>query len=491
MAKGSLPGEERHDLLRDLSGLASDADLDGASPLSTFLPLARHRRALDAENLLIRGGRGVGKTALFRFINEASKHEGLVSRLFPGLDLESVTWVEGFGQSTQHPDKTVLDQFADESQDDGLRMFWMAHLVCRLFKEGVYTVAPPEPLWTRWREGRSDPAAWTNAARGSLAKLSQWLDGMDEHLRHSDRRVFVSYDYLDQLGLLSSRIRNRFTASLLALWMSLVGRYRNLRPKIFIREDLFQAGQEAFPDASKLHSRSMSLDWTVEALYRMVLRHMAARSEAMRQWIGATSRRIPLTQDDPLGWLPPEHLPESGLPSQKSFIDHLVQEKMGKGVKKGYTYRWIPNRLQDAHVSIAPRSLLTLLARAAENALQNPMARYHRLITPNELVDALAHTSKARVTELKEEHPVVARLENLRGLAVMLDPKVVIKKLSQPVTSGANHKIDGFDDDGRRVLTQLVQLGVLGKRSDGRIDVPDIYRYGFDIRRKGGVARPV
>ena len=44
--------------------------------------------------------------------------------------------------------------------------------------------------------------------------------------------------------------------------------------------------------------------------------------------------------------------------------------------------------------------------------------------------------------------------------------------------------------DGAAVLEELIALGVLSRRKDGPIDVPDIYRYGFGIKRKGGVARP-
>jgi hypothetical protein len=32
-----------------------------------------------------------------------------------------------------------------------------------------------------------------------------------------------------------------------------------------------------------------------------------------------------------------------------------------------------------------------------------------------------------------------------------------------------------------------VELGVLRERSNDRIDVPDVYRFGLGLRRKGGV----
>lgn len=40
------------------------------------------------------------------------------------------------------------------------------------------------------------------------------------------------------------------------------------------------------------------------------------------------------------------------------------------------------------------------------------------------------------------------------------------------------------------MLHTLIELGAMSERDDGRIDVPDIYRYGFGILRKGGVKRP-
>ena len=68
----------------------------------------------------------------------------------------------------------------------------------------------------------------------------------------------------------------------------------------------------------------------------------------------------------------------------------------------------------------------------------------------------------------------------------MTERKTIVARLSEAI--GKNR--DGFGDDGERALEELVQLGVLRIRDDGRIDVPDLYRYGYGIKRKGGVARP-
>lgn len=160
---------------------------------------------------------------------------------------------------------------------------------------------------------------------------------------------------------------------------------------------------------------------------------------------------------------------------------------MGAGERKGFVYRWIPNHLQDAHTRIVPRSLLNLMKFAADHALKNgPAAGHKRLLAPAELQAALEETSRRRVQELAEEHAVVRRLGQLSGLIVMADPDDVEERLSRPVAGSQ----DGFGRRGSDVRDELVRLGVLRIRTDGRVDVPDIYRYGYGIKRKGGVARP-
>jgi len=114
------------------------------------------------------------------------------------------------------------------------------------------------------------------------------LGGLSMHgLAHVDvhRTVFMTYDALDRLGTYDVDKRDRLIRTLLSLWLSFANRYRGIRPKIFIREDLFEAGSRAFPDASKLASRSVSLEWRVEALYRLLIRMMASTSEEMRTWL--------------------------------------------------------------------------------------------------------------------------------------------------------------------------------------------------------------
>ena len=335
-----------------------------------------------------------------------------------------------------------------------------------------------------WREGRHESAAWANPSVAPLSGLMATLDAIERNLREAGRIVVVGYDHLDRIGINDRVAREAATSALLLLWLTLSTRYRQLRAKIFVREDVFAASLSRGADASKLRARSISLSWSTQALYQMLIRQMANRSPELRAWIQSGRFGVALTERSALGWFPPGSLPESGNCSQQGFVEHLVGRQMGKGVNKGYVYRWIPNRLQDAHRVIAPRAFVNLVAYAAETALERgPRAGYQRLLHPLELQAALEVTSKQRADEVKEEHPRVELLETLRGLQLPAQRGEVLRRFR-----GGPADVLGESDE-TEALAELLDVGVLRSRMDSRIDVPDVYRYGYGIKRKGGVRR--
>lgn len=44
---------------------------------------------------------------------------------------------------------------------------------------------------------------------------------------------------------------------------------------------------------------------------------------------------------------------------------------------------------------------------------------------------------------------------------------------------------------GRELLDYLIEIGILRRRPDGRIDAPDLFLSGMGLRRKGGVRKRV
>jgi hypothetical protein len=331
-APKALSDSERRARLNDLTALKSDDDDAVEQSPKWFLPLDAHARALRPETLVIRGGRGAGKSSLFHFLTHIQKDPTLVRSLADISRFASTTtWREGFSSGIDHPQLAVVGAFDKAATDDQRRFFWFAWLCVRL--STATKIKLPEGLRRSILSGR-DPGQLAEAAGRELAALSAWMDAVEQDL--SDP-VVVTYDSLDRIGS-TSATRQRMTASLLAMWLSLADRYRRIRPKIFVREDLFQASLSTFPDASKLDARSVSLEWRVEDLYRVLIKHMANTSDGLKDWVQGSSRGIPLSDGKALGWMPPDALPESGPGSQKAFVDHLAGELMGSGPKKGLTY---------------------------------------------------------------------------------------------------------------------------------------------------------
>lgn len=463
--------EERTTILDALVRLTKqDADL--VDPLTTFLPLATHRYALRPDALVVLGGRGAGKTALFRLVNEPRTAARLRS-FFEDDGIPDVTWIDAFSQaSMRHPEVGTLEAHATGASDLSLRAFWMTHLLRRVLDEVPALVPVPVALEGVMHAPVADLAAWLPAAEANLGAVSATLDACERALVAADRSVVATYDNLDRIGQLEPGVRRRYTSTLLALWLSLANRYKKLRGKIFLRDDLFDAAELGFPDATKLRARAETILWDHAALYRVVVRHLATTSEAMR----ASLREVPgleLRDRGEFGWVPGEMPNEV----QRNFVGWLAWRVIGKGVLKGATHEWIVNRLQDANGRVTPRAMLWFFGFAGEAAQKRPAGRRKTPLVSDDLVVALRQTSSQRVTEIKEEYPLAVRLENLRGMTIPLQREEAAKRLGTPRTGEPG----GISARGDAILEELVRLGVLKSGEDGRLDVPDIYRYAFEI----------
>jgi hypothetical protein len=487
MVAKSLDDNRRRELLEEMSALEPDADLSPEAITRVFLPLPEHRRVLDDRVVLVLGERGVGKSALFHFLQtpEGARLLGRgVKEHAPQRE-----WIVGFSETGMaHAPPVALEELARGPipVEDNIRRFWLGHLIGRI-AESHKTVLEPPPFFVKWREAPADPAHWLPSIVDP-ARLVPWLDQLESSLAAQDQTLVVTYDHLDKIGVRSRDIRRRVLPPLLALWLSLSNRYRRIRAKIFLRRDLFDESVANTADVSKLLARAETLGWSVSALYRLLLRHLAIH-DGLRDWLISGKWKLHLTQHELLGWMPPEDLPEEGTQSQAILMAHIVGERMGSGTdpRSGYSWTWVPNHLKDAHGIIAPRSMITLFKSAASHALNvTPSGKYMRLLAPEELKEGLRETSHRRVVEMQEEHPVIMRLALLKDISLPASTSEITEALSK----APEEVEDDFGSAGERILDELTRLGVVDRLPKDRIDIPDIYRLRFKIDRKGQKVKP-
>ncbi|MDP5018609.1 MAG: hypothetical protein NWQ43_15135, partial [Dolichospermum sp.] len=157
-----------------------------------------------------------------------------------------------------------------------------------------------------------------------------------------------------------------------------------------------------------------------------------------------------------------------------------------------YTHLWIPNHLKDSGGRIYPRAFLKLFSlpaqrRIDESDMQNLTG--DTLLTPSDLQAALVDISEYRIGELVDEYPWLEPLKNsLNGLKVPVEEGIFLDKLKNTTWSEEVGK-QPPTSKSEEIMRYLLQLGIIENRSDKRVNMPEIYMYGFGVKRPGGVKR--
>ncbi len=466
--------------------------------LKNFLPVDRYRNTLDIDTFLILGGRGVGKTEFFRLLGSPNGRKALVKNLkikyLPPL--EKTIWIAGYGRTKTREKnfpapKATEDYMKDKDRSDW-RIFWIGLVLGVIFQQEKelsnhnWAQEIPEEIRDCLTNRLSLLSRWFPDARHNFESINYALDKLDEELLADDRWLFITYDELDRIVPSYLKLRDPI-AELLAFWLDRWRRWERIRPKIFLRTDLFRQKFLGFPDASKLRGHQITLEWKTPLLYQLLVKRLANSGEEMNDYLQIVPDLIPSNskKDEILGILPASDESRFEL-----LMEKIVGVFMGENPRKGYTYNWIPNHLQDAKRSIAPRSFLKLFSLAAERRLEKFDEKElpeNRLLEPSDLQGALMDTSQDRIKELtEEEYPWLEALrKELKDLTLLTEEEKFLYLLKN---TDWNQEPPSLKP--QEILQYLEQLGIVEIRLDRRINMPDIYRYGFEVKRKGGIKRP-
>ena len=166
------------------------------------------------------------------------------------------------------------------------------------------------------------------------------------------------------------------------------------------------------------------------------------------------------------------------------------------GYKKGKTYDWPLKHLGDAFEEVTPRSFLGLMIGAAGRGAPPE----DRALTADGIRHGLREASKTRVDQLHLEFPwIKGVLAPLSGLLLPQGQDEVFRvwqsaKTLQSVVSDAGDRgyLPPFDTQKRieeiRLFEALERIGVMFRRKDDRLDMPDLFRVAAKLLKKGGTA---
>jgi hypothetical protein len=478
------------------TGTGSAETLPFDELLRGLYPVPSQARVFNLDKILIIGGRGTGKTQVFRVLLSKAGRDAIVQATGVKLihDVGKMVMVEAFSAGSaandapKHPPADAIEAVVKDEDIGGARRLWLGVCMARLVHQAEAFALLPAVYRTALEPLRE--------AASSARRIRQWvddvverpfeiLDALDRAATDRGLACVFTFDALDRaandwdpLALL--------VGGLLSLALDVSRRNRSLRLKIFLRPDLESDAAKGFPDASKLRGYREELHWDRTDLYRLALKRMVGHPTAgvgMKSYLERDTGEGAFEHIRGLGWTPTARLDEA---VQERVMARLAGKYMGANPRNGATYKWIPNHLADALRLVSPRSFLVALRTAAAWMRSRPTGSRDRLLTPASLEEGVRAASLQRVEELAEDFPWVQEVDRrLKGLLVPAAEGEVISRLKRCELSPPQKGLRSTDP--RSMLDQLVALGVFLRDPDGRCNVPDLYRVAMDMKRRGGI----
>ncbi|WP_339076663.1 hypothetical protein QQM41_06835 [Acetobacter sp. AC2005] len=470
----------------DPSASSTIVGADKARLRDIFAPTS-HSKALDPATTLVLGARGAGKSFWASVLYNPDTRR-LAAEFYPRLGIDRLQVQIGFGGvSRAGVSRNVIDTLVPQGQEKTTAgLFWQA-----VIAGAALTVTEPNQ--------RHSPKEMLNR----LADPQDWADTMaeiDDKLAERGETLLIVFDALDTISEDWRRLSRIIDALMASVW-SLRG-FNAIRAKLFMRADQLSELTLRFVELSKLRSGAAKLSWKQADLYGLMFARLAFDEKAKK----AFGR---LLEANSLGKLPGK---QEELRTWKLSSDESQQEKlfvamagyfMGAGPRKGKTFDWPYNHLADGIGDVTPRSFLILMQNAAERSQSRDAGTL--ILLPQTIRDGLRAASKVRIEQLNTEYPWIKRvLQPLAGLRVPAEPQVLFdawaenatveaaKKIAQrehalpPVQPDSSQNSDQSNQESD-LADRLMMMGVLTSRPDGRYDMPDLFRIGAALLKKGGV----
>lgn len=445
-----------------------------------YFPLS-HAEALDPDRAIVIGNRGMGKSfwsnALINADLRSYIQEGRPGWWNRRTEFSAFSgFVDPEGAGKTIASDTLQKLSKDYSPDEIWRAVVLEHLL------DFVGVAAPASIHQR--------VLWVHQ---NPEKVREIFTRADQKLSLENNKYVFIFDQLDRLSPDSHETRRKLTEGILRLALAFKS-YRNLRLKVFMRPDhyleetLFQ-----FPDASKIRGESVDLLWTPTDLYGLFFQKLKFNSEESFKNIC----RIALEIDSANPLFRHRGFAEDAS-IQHALFDVIAGSEMGSK-KRGRPYVWLITHLADARNQVSPRTFLRALRYSADR----PNTPIHRVIDHLDLHEGVRRASENRVEDLKEDYPwVQPALIALQGLSVPCTPEEMIEKwrssaefvasinkLSKgQLPSGLEHFGADNSENYRLLIKAMAQIGVVEQRiTTGKVNIPDIFRLGANLKRRGGV----
>ena len=450
-------------------------------PQDVYLPRS-HLKAIEPDVLLVAGGRGAGKTFWWSALQNAAVRRFLAQSGERTSLNENTEARAGFGVKPAPDEYPSADALRALCASQEPRHIWRTVLAWQIARCTEHPLAGL-PSWQERANFVVDNAETVDAL----------LQDRDAEYDWKGVHFLLLFDGLDRCAENWAET-NKMVGALLQLALE-ARSYRRIRLKVFLRSD--HASDEAiaaFPDASKVLATKGELTWPTRELYGLLWHNLANGfyGEAFRSYLWDSWQSIETT-DHAIHPVPRRLVMNEDL--QREKFQGLAGERMAGPFWRVRPYSWIRDHLADARRRVSARSFLAALRIAAHHAEDEHPDHTYALHSAS-IIYGVREASKIRVTEMQEDYPWIdGAMRPLRGMSVPIEFAAfaerwredrTVESLAESHELPPRHLADGVDGLRRDLEAQ----GVFQRLLDGRVNIPDVYRIGYGLGRRGGV-RPV
>lgn len=480
------------ELLEAMSRVVPEANITAASEheftnnddlIKRFYPRKDYKFIFEHDRFLILGEKGVGKTALFTVLSHKEYAKYLAE--YCGIsddDFASTEWLVGLSNSDYYPTENNFSNLI-EFNITQFKNYWLCLLIRSIFINNYNwiefgTIKQVKDLIT------ADVSSLKSYSMdiSFMEKLEEWLNLYQKECIIRNKKITIIYDYLDSLIPGESELRGKLIAALISFWFNNLSRYKNIRAKIFLRQDIFDREvQSSLTDKVKIKNYSVELKWEYDQLLNIIWKRMLEENNSLEEYFKSVLKeKFNLVRDknNYLGYIP-----FFSDEANRIILDNLLGNYMGSN-NKAFPYNWIIYHLSDTHSNISPRSIITLFAATARTQLTDNKSDDF-IIRPYNMEISMEVVSKIRLADLKEEFPEFEDIFNNLKEYVPQFP-VEEKDLKTAIT-----KIKHTDEGIQEVIEKLMVIGVIksykpkSKDTSLRYHIPDIYLIGMNLKRTG------
>lgn len=465
--------------LRNLPKQPRQSDNDPIDIRNFYVPLA-HAKALHSDVVLVEGAHGVGKSEWWLQLSNP-EHLSFISSISPRSELENTICSIGFGQkySSNYPGKQILSNLL---KNKDAQTIWNTIIALAVLPSEGYASYSWEHKIEEYER--------------HVESFASQLRDTDDDLFKQNKKHIILFDALDYTSDDRSDL-NKLLKGLLQSALEFRS-FKAIRLKIFVRPEILEDNSiYSFTGGSKIINNKLALEWKKPELFNLLWQYLGndpEDGEAFRNGCEQQFNQTWKKHSSADVWQIPDEMRRNEA-LQREIFHALTGEWMGDSAKSGAPYSWLPNHLADGFGKVSPSSFLAALHEAATSDFISKDQPYP--LNSQALKKGVQIASKMQVTTFNEKYSWIEILLKNKELSFPCDFDDISSLWS---SHNIRSKLDALVDDSASpprysepdfyyegIKQDLIDLGIFQPMHDGRINMPDIYRIGYGLRRKGGL----